>query len=129
TVVRSSGVEIRSRAVDVPYRARGSEALTYRTRITRSLTGKASMRLELTAPSCAPVTCSVGLFLSRSSVLPMEPGAGQLVQRIDADLPGGGTRQQDIELGRPRSPFWVRLFPLDPSAPRLIAPPTHELRG
>lgn len=129
TVVRDSGEEIRSRAVDVPYRARGSEALTYRTRITRSLTGKASVRLELTAPSPAPVTCSVGLFLSRSSVLPMEPDAGQLVQRIDADLPGGGTLQQDIELGRPRSPFWVRLFPLDPSAPRLIDPPTHELRG
>lgn len=129
TVLRSDDEEITAGIVHVPYQAQTSASLNYRVKITRSLIGRATAHLEITASSPSETQCALGLYLSQGSVLPMDPTAGQLVQQIQADFPDGGTVHQVVDLGRLRSPFWIRLFPLHPSGPRLIDPPTTQLKG
>ncbi|MBP2409411.1 fibronectin type III domain-containing protein [Brachybacterium fresconis] len=129
TVIGGDDEQIASGKVHATYQPQSSASLNYTTKITRSLIGRSTVQLVITASSPVPAPCALGLFLSKGSLLPMDPGAGQLIQHIQADFPDSGTLRQDVDLGRLRSPFWIRLFSLDPSGPRLIDPPTPQLKG
>lgn len=130
TVTRGADADadVVSGRVAVEYHPPRQRTLSYTARISRSLVGRASVRIVVTAETPGPPV-PLGLHLSLGTVFPLDPSSAPLVREIQPGTSTAGPTRFDVDLGRVKGPFWIRLFPLDAHGVHLLDPPTSHLKG
>lgn len=127
TVMRIGDDEIMSAPNAVALPVSSVHDVEYSLSVRRPLFGAASCTISLRCdplPSAAPMR----LVMTRGSFMPASPERGETVSAFEADLTTGVFRHQ-VDLGKLRPGYWLRLFADDPNAIRMHDPSTSELKG
>ncbi|MBW0011515.1 MAG: hypothetical protein JO063_15620, partial [Pseudonocardiales bacterium] len=127
SVVAAGGAERLSEAAELTV-ADLPPAVSYTVdMVRRPLIGGGTVRVRLTATQ--PVGHAVVLVVvAPGPVMPRRPTDGRVVLRSGLDLAAGHEVALRAELPRVRRPYWVRCFLEDSAGPRLIDPPTTQLK-
>ncbi|GAA2806601.1 hypothetical protein [Saccharopolyspora taberi] len=84
-------------------------------------------RVTLTADQPVP-TCAVLVVVARGRVMPVRPGDGQVVHRLEQEFRPGEPVEVSVRLPKLRRPYWLRCF-TETAGVRLVDPPTTQLKA
>lgn len=128
TVTRTGEEEWVSGPVLVSRDSPSTQPFTYTLATRRGLLGKTSVTIDVRAPGQAGPAL-FDLFLGHGSTMPASAHGMDHVQELALDFSEAPQRSVTVELGRVKSPYWLKLFARDPRTTPLIDPPTSQLKG
>lgn len=128
TVTRLGDEEWVSGPLPVPRESPSQQPFTYTVATRRGLLGKTSVTVDVRAPGPSG-SVVFDLFLGHGSTMPPSAQGMDHVQELLLDFSDAEQKSVTVELGRLKSPYWLKLMAREPRATPLIDPPTSQLKG